>query len=183
MMGRSGSRLTDREDRGMGGGGSDLGTERLNRRDDHGCFGCGHLNPIGLRLDLRRTEDGAGVWACFTPGAEHEGFAGIAHGGIVTAVLDEVMGWAVFARGVWAVTAKLAVSFWAPVEVGQPTRATGWVFADRGRLLDVRVELRGEPHGPLLAEATATFARVPERRALAWQARYGSPVADEPANG
>src|SRR3712207_4588107 len=142
--------------------------ERLNVRDDHGCFGCGHLNPHGLRLDFYRTADGGGLWTPFTPRPEHEGFASVVHGGIVTAVLDEVMGWAVFARGVWAVTGKIAVTFRKPAAVGVPARATGRIAADRGRLLEVAAELRREADGVVLAEASATFVRVPEAQARVW---------------
>ena len=145
---------------------------RLNVRDDHHCFGCGRLNPHGLQLDFYPLADGDGLWATFTPTQVHEGFAGVVHGGIVTAVLDEIMGWAVFVRGAWAVTGRLTISFRKPVEVGVPTRAVGRVVADRGRLLDVAAELRRAADDLLLADATATFARVPEEQARAWRERY-----------
>ena len=159
------------------------GERRLNARDDHGCFGCGHLNPHGLRLDFYRMADGEGVWAPFTPRPEHEGFAGVVHGGIVTAVLDEVMGWAIFARGVWAVTGKIAVAFRKPVAVGVPTRATGRVVADRGRSLEVAAELRREDDGAVLAEASATFVRVPAAQARVWRDRYFGEVGDAASMG
>jgi acyl-coenzyme A thioesterase PaaI-like protein len=157
--------------------------ERLNVRDDHGCFGCGHLNSHGLRLDFYATAEGDGVWAAFTPAPEHEGFAGVVHGGIVTAALDEAMGWAVFVRGVWAVTAKIGVAFRRPVGVGEPTRVIGWVASDRGRLLEASGELRRAADGALLAEATATFARVPAAQARAWEERYGVGVPEGAAEG
>lgn len=68
--------------------------------NDHFCFGCGRLNARGLQLEFAFTPENDAVWAPFTPCREHEGFAAIVHGGIVTAVLDEVMGWALFARGI-----------------------------------------------------------------------------------
>ena len=141
-------------------------------RDDHNCFGCGRLNPHGLHLVFTVLTGGNGVSAPFTPRTEHEGFFDVVHGGIVTAVLDEAMGWAVFVRDIWAVTGKMAVTFRKPVAVGVPTRAVGRVVADRGRLLDVAAELRRDEDGALLAEATATFVRVPARQAKAWRDRY-----------
>jgi acyl-coenzyme A thioesterase PaaI-like protein len=157
--------------------------ERLNVRDDHGCFGCGHLNPHGLRLDFYAAAEGDGVWAAFTPAPEHEGFAGVVHGGIVAAALDEAMGWAVFVRGVWAVTAKIAIAFRRPVEVGVPARVVGRVVTDRGRLLDAAGELRRAEGEALLAEATATFARVPAAQARAWEERYGIGAPERAAQG
>ena len=147
-------------------------SRRIVTRDDHRCFGCGRQNPRGLHLSFYELQDANGLWAPFTPKPDHEGFAGIVHGGIVTAVLDEVMGWAVFHRGIWAVTGKLSVTFRHPVEIAVPTRALGRLQADRGRLLDVVAELRRDADDLLLAAATATFFRVPETQARAWEDRY-----------
>ena len=154
---------------------------RLNARADHGCFGCGRLNPHGLHLRFYEAGDGNGVWTPFTPGIEHEGFVGVVHGGIVTAVLDEVMAWALYAHGVWAVTGRIEVRFRRPVEVEVPTRASGRVVADRGRALEVAGEVRREADGQLLASATAAFVRVPEEQARAWRDRYvGVAPEDDP---
>ncbi len=141
-------------------------------RDDHHCFGCGRLNPHGLHLSFGPNGNGGGVSALFVPGAEHEGYAGVVHGGIVTALLDEAMAWAAYARGVWVVTARIDVRFRRPVEIGTPVRAVGRVVADRGRIVDAAGEVRRESDGGLLAEGTAVFARVPAEQARLWQARY-----------
>ena len=145
---------------------------QLAVRDDHWCFGCGQQNPIGLRLPFCE-EDGTGrVWAPWTPLREHQGFEGIAHGGLITTVLDEVMGWVIYLRELWAVTGTINVRFRKPVEIGVPTRAVAWVVKEAGRKIDVAAELRRESDGLLLAEATAIFIRVPEAQATAWQGRY-----------
>jgi acyl-coenzyme A thioesterase PaaI-like protein len=145
----------------------------INSRDDHYCFGCGRLNPHGLRLRFTVTVDGEGVQAPFTPAREHEGFTELVHGGIISAALDEAMGWAVYVRNIWAVTGRLAVSFRRPVEVGVPTVVVGKVVSDRGRVVDTAAELRRADDGTVLASATATFVRVPEDQAEAWRQRYG----------
>lgn len=152
----------------------------LNARDDHGCFGCGRLNPHSLRLRFYPLADGDGVWAPFTPAPVHEGYAGIVHGGIITTVLDEVMAWSLYTREVWAMTARMSVTFRQPVVTGVPARAIGWLVSDRGRLLDVAAELRRDADDVLLAEATGTFARVPEAQARAWEARYLADPSAEP---
>ena len=141
-------------------------------RDDHFCFGSGRLNAHGLQLHFAVTPERDGVWAPFTPSRAHEGFAAIVHGGIVTAVLDEVMGWALFARGIWAVTATIEVKFRKPVAVDVATRAIGRISRDRGRILQVSGELRRESDDLLLAQATGSFVRVPESQAQAWRDRY-----------
>jgi len=119
-------------------------------RDDHFCFGCGRLNAHGLQLQFAVTPERDGVWAPFRPSRAHEGFAEIVHGGIVTAVLDEVMGWALFARGIWAVTATIEVKFRKPVAVDVTTRAIG------------RIRPRSRPD-----PASERRAAARERRSLA----------------
>lgn len=155
----------------MGGELDELERVRINAADDHYCFGCGKNNPFGLHLHFYQLDEEA-IWAPFTPLREHEGYAGVIHGGIVTTVLDEVMAWSLSRRNIWAVTARMSVSFKNPVEVGMPTRAIGRVVNDRGRLIEVAGEIRRIADDLLLAEAAATFARVPESQAVAWRERY-----------
>ncbi len=144
--------------------------DRIVLRDDHDCFGCGRLNPFGLKLRFYRTN--IGVVAPFTPEQRHEGYTGVVHGGIVTTLLDEVMAWALYAKGIWAVTGDLRVRFRLPVEVGVPTLATGRLVTGRGRIVEVAGVLRRASDEIVLATATATFVQVPEDQAQAWRDRY-----------
>jgi acyl-coenzyme A thioesterase PaaI-like protein len=161
-----------------GSAGDGIGPGVLVARDDHGCFGCGALNPHGLRLWFAPTE--AGVEAPFTPLAVHEGYAGLVHGGIVSTVLDEVMAWSLYRLDIWAVTVKMGVSFRRPVPVGEACVAEGWIVRDRGRLVETAAALRSVTDGEVLATATGTFARVPVARAEAWRARYLTGGGDQP---
>ncbi len=128
----------------------------------HLCFGCGDENPHGLALRFR-LEDGRAV-AEFAPPAHLQGYPGYVHGGGVATMLDEAMGWAVYGRGVWAMTARLAMRFRRSVPVERPLTVSGWVTRDRGRFLEVRSELRSQS-GALLAEAEGLFVRVRGRQA------------------
>jgi len=56
--------------------------------DDGGCFGCSPTNPAGLQLRFRRLGDR--VVARLTIADRFHGAPGIAHGGIVATILDEV---------------------------------------------------------------------------------------------
>ena len=126
------------------------------------CFGCGSENPRGLGMRFR-LEDGRAV-AEFTPPAYLQGYPGHVHGGGVATMLDEAMGWAVYGRGIWAVTARMTMRFRRPVPRGKPLTIGGWVTRDRGRFLELRSELRSDG-GALLAEAEGIFARVSGRQA------------------
>lgn len=110
--------------------------------------------------------------AHFTPEQRHEGYTGVVHGGIVTTILDEVMAWALYAEGIWAVTGELWVRFRRPLVVGQATEAFGRLERDRGRVLNVAGDVRRVGDGVVLASATATFVRVPGDQADAWRERY-----------
>jgi acyl-coenzyme A thioesterase PaaI-like protein len=143
----------------------------MNVRDDHHCFGCGRQNPHGLQLTFY-LDDNGDLWAPWTPDQRHEGYTGIAHGGVIAAVLDEVMAWTVYSRQIWAVTGKMNITYRKPVEMGVPARALGRIVTDRGRVLELAAELRRDEGNLVLAEATATFIRVPEQQATAWRERY-----------
>jgi len=143
------------------------------RRNDHHCFGCGRRNRAGLRLEFSDDPEGNGVQAEFTPLYRVEGYTGMVHGGIITTVLDEVMAWSLYRHGIWAVTGALTTRYRKPIRIGQRTLATGTIVRDRGRALGLRGEIRNREDLRVLAEATATFVRVPEGQAKAWLEQYG----------
>src|SRR5437868_2082823 len=148
--------------------------EELGLNFDHWCFACGRSNPIGLRLDLTFTKDRAD--ARFTPDKRFQGYDGIVHGGIVTALLDEVMGWAIFQQGIWAVTTRFELSFRRPMRVGEGVIATGALTRDRGRALDLHGEVRREADGEILAIADGTYVRMSESQRKAMIEKYGDPA-------
>lgn len=138
--------------------------------DPHHCFACGELNEHGIHLVLH-TDDGR-CWTDLSLDPRFQGWDGIAHGGIVATILDEVMAWALIDRDAWGVTAKLDIAFKRPVPLATPIRGEGWVVAVRRRLLTTAGQLVDPASGAVLASATATYlAAAPEQRA-ALQARY-----------
>ena len=80
-------------------------SEPLNRA----CFVCGEENPHGMHLGFQA--DGRRASARWTPTAGWESFQGIIHGGIISAVLDEVMSKAIISGGDEAFTADLRIRF------------------------------------------------------------------------
>jgi len=126
------------------------------------CFGCGDLNPAGLKLEFRF--EGNKAVADFLPQEQHQGYPGVAHGGVTAAALDEAMGWAMYGVGVWAMTGKMEVRFRQPLPLHQKATVSGEVIRNRGRWLEVRGEIRSQ-EGRLMAESYGLFMRVPEERA------------------
>jgi acyl-coenzyme A thioesterase PaaI-like protein len=141
------------------------------------CYACGDLNPIGLHLRFREED---GWWAAgFTASPEHQGYPGYVHGGLVSTLLDEAMGWATYGNNIWALTGKLELRLRAIVPTGEPLVVRGRIARDRGRTLDVVAELR-DVGGKLLADARGLLfrasgeqARLIEASARAMIARRG----------
>jgi acyl-coenzyme A thioesterase PaaI-like protein len=127
------------------------------------CYVCGDLNPVGLHMHFKVE----GEWASsiFVAKREHQGYPGLVHGGIVSALLDEAMGWATYGRGVWAVTGRMEMRFRGIVPIDEELRVRGRIKRDRGRTLEVIAELR-DSEGTLLAEAEALFFKVKGEQAL-----------------
>ena len=121
------------------------------------CYACGDLNPVGLHL--RFAVEAEWVVATFEADKVHQGYPGYVHGGIVSALLDEAMGWATYGRGIWALTGKMELRFRGVVPTGAPLAVRGRIARDRGKTLDVVAELR-DGAGNVLAEATGLFFRV-----------------------
>ncbi len=55
------------------------------------CFVCGLENPFGLQLRFYESVPGE-IVAEYTVPEQYQGYPGVVHGGIVTAMLDEVTG-------------------------------------------------------------------------------------------
>ena len=99
------------------------GPRKLERSS---CFACSPSNSRGLKLDFR-VDEGGKMAAQWLPNADFEGFRGIAHGGIVSTVLDEAMAKAVAATGADALTAEMRVRFRHEVSTAIPVLVQGWI--------------------------------------------------------
>jgi acyl-coenzyme A thioesterase PaaI-like protein len=121
------------------------------------CYACGDLNPIGLQLKFRME----GEWAIadFIARPEHQGYPGYVHGGLVSTLLDEAIGWATYGNGIWALTGRLETRFKSIVPTGEPLQVRAVITRDRGRTLDAMAELT-DAQGKVLASATAIMFRA-----------------------
>jgi acyl-coenzyme A thioesterase PaaI-like protein len=146
----------------------------------HHCFACGTLNTHGLHLDLH-VERGRS-WVELTYEGRFQGWDGIAHGGILATILDEVMAWALVGEDDWGLTARLAIDFKQPVKVGQRIRAEGWITRSRRRIVDTEATVTDARTGELLATATGVYMAADDARRRELRARYGwRPLDDDQA--
>jgi len=138
--------------------------------EPHRCFACGELNEHGLQLQLHATREGC--WTELELDPRFQGWESVAHGGIVTTLLDEVMAWSVIGRDTWGVTARLNISFRKPVPVGVPIRAEGWVTEDRRRTFRTAGRVIEVATGTVLAEGEGTFVAAPPEQLALMKSRY-----------
>jgi acyl-coenzyme A thioesterase PaaI-like protein len=137
--------------------------------EPHNCFVCGELNVHGLHLPIRAR---AGVvFADLVLAADYEGWQGIAHGGIIAALLDEVMEWALFETDAWGVTAEMQVRYRAPVPIGEPIHVEGRVTGGRRRLYDTASTIV-DAAGNILAEASGRYLAATAAQREALERRY-----------
>lgn len=136
------------------------------------CFVCGRDNPIGLHMHFYADRDGC-VYADYIPRAEQQGYPGVMHGGILTAMLDELIGRTAIASDLWCMTAKLEMRFRKPVPIGEPLKLKGEITKKTGRVLEGIGEIR-LTDGSLAVEARGMYLRIPDaqleqyKTALEW---------------
>lgn len=133
----------------------------LNDKTDYGfCFACGPNNPHGLKLKFRSYQNK--ISCKFTPTNVHQGFPKYLHGGIITALLDEVMSRVSLLENRWTMTVRLEVRFRHPIIIEQEITATSEKINDKGKFIQAKGVLKIED-GTIAADAIGTFAYVPEK--------------------
>jgi acyl-coenzyme A thioesterase PaaI-like protein len=124
--------------------------------DDGNCFACGPENPIGMHLHFDRGHGSDGVIARCALSSSYQGWRGIAHGGIVMALLDEAMAHAAGFAGHRGVTASVNVRFRKPVPLEVPIEVRGRVTWQRRSVLGVEAWI-SDGAGTVLARAEGSF--------------------------
>jgi acyl-coenzyme A thioesterase PaaI-like protein len=129
------------------------------------CFVCGLQNPVGLRLAFYedRESDPKRVCAEVVIPDQYQGYPGVAHGGILAAVLDEVAGRATLIDGGpddLFMTLKMALKYRLPTPTETPLTGVGWITRRRGTRAQAHSELR-LPDGRVSVEADLVIMRPP----------------------
>ncbi|MDQ1486722.1 MAG: hypothetical protein QOJ62_2415 [Actinomycetota bacterium] len=112
------------------------------------CYGCGDAASAGLHMHFT-VGDGVRVVSEFVVTADHEGAPGLAHGGLLTAALDETQATLLWLLRMPAVTARLETDFLAPVPVGSIVRIEASCLGVSDRKIYTAAE------GRLVGEATS----------------------------
>ena len=131
------------------------------------CFVCGRENIYGLKLCFSALDE-LRVSATFTPPEYLIGFKGVMHGGIVSAVLDDAMDWALYnSTGKLYVTSELTVNFKKPALVCQELKVIASSEREPGSRIR-KIEYANaqiiDAKGELIAEAKGKFFQITEEK-------------------
>jgi len=122
------------------------------------CFGCGNENSSGFHLEVWRTGDE--IYTDFAFDERYIGGPGLAHGGAIAGVCDELLGFTVWLIGTPAVTRALTIDYLAPVPLHDTHRITAKVDGEKGRAIHVSAEGTSSS-GKLSFTASGIYMRVP----------------------
>ncbi|MGV8075556.1 MAG: PaaI family thioesterase [Syntrophobacteraceae bacterium] len=136
---------------------SNLKYKLIPVRDNDMCFGCGPINPYGLRMKFFTDEKS--IISELTVADYLAGWKNVVHGGIVTVIFDEVMGrTAMYFLKKVCLTKNISVNFLRTTSTAKKLKA-------EGRILEVRSEREAvmeasitDEDGNVCATATSTWA-------------------------
>ena len=132
------------------------------QRNSRMCIICGLDNPAGVKAPFYNMADGC-VMSIFQFSVNHQSYPGRVHGGMITAMLDE-MG----LRAMWSkhgceddfgVTMSLTTSFRKPVPYGENLISRGELIRDSRRFALIQSQIFS-CDGTLLAEAELKYLKL-----------------------
>jgi acyl-coenzyme A thioesterase PaaI-like protein len=131
------------------------------------CVVSGEANPMGL--DVRFLREGDEAVSRVVLGPAFEGAPNRAHGGVVAAIFDDLMGFVLSIVESPAYTAELTVRYKRPTPVGEPIEFRARLVDRRGRRLHIEAEATNA-EGAKVATAEALFLTIPKEKFGARQA-------------
>ena len=135
------------------------------------CFVCGRDNNYGLKMVWYNNPQSNQVEATVTIPEHFNGYPGIAHGGIVAAILDETAGRAVMLDGNFDnlfVTLRLNVAYRRPTPTNTPLKVIGWLDHKGNRGMKVAAKLL-LPDGTVTTECKAVVVRPTDEIEKSWE--------------
>jgi acyl-coenzyme A thioesterase PaaI-like protein len=137
--------------------------------EGHDCFACGTNNPIGLKLDFYRQGDS--VCSDVVLNSNHVGWQNMAHGGIISTLLDEIMSWTViYFKRAFSVTRQIQIRYLKPVPVETPLTVKGTITSDEKTrschaeaiLLDAKGKVLAKGEGEFVVLSGDKLTSLPE---------------------
>jgi len=129
------------------------------------CFICGLDNESGVKAPFYNLEDDS-VATIFQFKGHHQSYPGRTHGGIISAMLDELIGRALWIKepNTYAVTTSMTIKFRKPVSYDTLIKGRGYIVKDSSRLYVGKGELYDMDNN-VLAEVNATYLKMSSEKA------------------
>lgn len=130
--------------------------EKINssKYGHYNCLLCGEHNRWGLGLKFKLLDDGR-VHTKFKPLHVLQGYSGILHGGVISALMDCAMVHCLFHNGIEAVTADLNIRFINSVPISSELDLYGTIVNKKRKIYYTESELIH--NGRKMAVANAKF--------------------------
>jgi uncharacterized protein (TIGR00369 family) len=126
--------------------------------NDQYCFICGPGNPVGLQAKINVDQQSHSAACTLVIPMEYQGWKDLVHGGILSALLDEVCAYAGMTMAKTVVTGELKTRFHKPVPVGREVTVTAKVIRRERRVVLVEAQVTME--GSVLTSAEAKMVIV-----------------------
>jgi uncharacterized protein (TIGR00369 family) len=121
------------------------------------CFICGDKNPFGLNVEFYQKE--GKVVGEYMVQDRFQGYKNTLHGGILSALLDEVMIKSILAQDILTLTCEIKVRFKKPVKIGERLLLEGKSTENKGKILLAEGKITNED-GEIVATAEGKFFRA-----------------------
>ncbi len=129
----------------------------------------GLRNSSGLHLQYHLAADR--VVTTWVPAEQHAGFPGFVHGGLISAVLDDVMGRCSVLHRRWVVTGRMETRYRDSAPIGAALRIEGWITRLTRRAMHAQARMTLEDDR-VVADATGTYLPISgplrDRMVQAW---------------
>jgi uncharacterized protein (TIGR00369 family) len=128
------------------------------------CYVCGQNHPRGLRVRFFVGDEGQ-VHAHFEPDHSQTGYENIVHGGVISALLDEILGWPIALQTRrMCFTGELTVRFLQPMIAGGTYLATAYPGTEQGKYWQGKGDIRDET-GQIYVKAWGKYFFLPGEQA------------------
>jgi acyl-coenzyme A thioesterase PaaI-like protein len=104
------------------------------------CIMCGRENPLSFGLKFNPDDTGA-VMAVFRGNETLQGYEGIMHGGILSALIDTAMAQCLLLQNIAAMTGELKIRYHEPVNCSSLLKIRAWVTSSLPPLYHLKAEI------------------------------------------